>query len=279
MSILDSSCMAGEKQNERLVRRRDERLIDLFLSGYRDRAGNSYRLVERPDRVERGRPAIDCVAVNERGDNLAIEHTLVEPFEGQKAGDQPFLAAFERLHHSPELTVPNLLIDVLVPVSAVPKGVDWNRVGQRVLEWFREARLKIPLGESGHRIPGLDFELTVRVDAMEIPDTPGLVVVGRLWPKDKSFSDVLRRALAAKLPKLVATPAKGHILLVEDASMVLGLTVFAREIDDARPSFEELARVDSVWLAHTPVWDSEKVVWFFHVWPDGVRERFRMQDA
>ena len=86
--------------------RRDERLIDLFLRGYRDRAGNSYRLVERPDRAERGRPAIDCIAENGRRDRLAIEHTLVEPFEGQKADDQPFLAVFESLHHSPELTVP-----------------------------------------------------------------------------------------------------------------------------------------------------------------------------
>ena len=76
-----------------------------------------------------------------------------------------------------------------------------------------------------------------------------------------------------KLPKLVATAAKFHILLVEDASMVLGLVAFAREVDAARPIFEELARVDSVWLAHTPVWDTEKVLLFFHVWPNGVRER------
>jgi hypothetical protein len=162
--------------------RRDERLIDLFLRGYRDRDGNSYHLVERPDRVERGKPAIDCIAVNERGDDLAMEHTLVEPFEGQKADDQPFLAVFERLHHSPELTVPNLLIDILVPVGAIPKGLDWEQVGQTVLEWFREVRLEVPLGESELRIPGLKFELTVRIEAMEIPDTPGVLVVGRLWP-------------------------------------------------------------------------------------------------
>jgi hypothetical protein len=273
--MVDSSCMADERPNGR----RDERLIDLFLRGYKDRAGSSYHLVERPDRVERRRPAIDCIAVSERGGDLAIEHTLVEPFEGQKADDPPFLAVFERLHHAPELVVPNVLIDILVPVGAIPKGSDWEQIGQRVLEWFRGIRLEIPLGRSDHEISALEFKLRVHIEAMEIPDSPGVLVVGRLWPNDKPFSDVLRRALAAKLPKLVATPAKDHILLVEDASMVMGLTAVSLEIDAARPCFEELARVDSVWLAHTPLWDSEKIVWFFHVWPDGVRERFKVQEG
>jgi hypothetical protein len=191
--------------------------------------------------------------VDERGQRLAIEHTLVEPFEGQKADDQPFLAVFERLHHSPELTVPNLLIDILVSVGAMPKGLNWNQAGQRVLEWFRGARLKIRPGESDHAIPGLGFDLSVHIEAMEVPDSPGVLVVGRLWPKDKPFSDVLQKALAAKLPKLVAARADSRILLAEDASIALGLTIFAREIDAARNSFPELARIDSVWLAHEVV--------------------------
>jgi hypothetical protein len=270
--------MAGEGPNEGRARRRDERLIDLFLRGYRDRNGNSYRLAERPDRVERGRPAIDCIAVNERGDALAIEHTLVEPFEGQRADDQPFLAVFNRLHHSQELAVPNLLIDIFVPVGAIPRGVNWNDTGERVSAWFRETRLRIPVGESDHNIPGLGFDLTLHVDTMEIPETPGGVVIGRLRPRDRPFSEVLRRALAAKLPKLVAAPANSRILLVEDASMILGITVFAREIDAVWDGFPELARVDSVWLARTAVWENN-VVWFFHVWPNGARERFRIEDA
>lgn len=259
--------------------RRDERLTDLFLRGYRDRAGNSYQLAHRPDQAERDRPAIDCIAVNERGGRLAIEHTLVEPFEGQKADDQPFLAAFGPLHHSPELTVPNLLIDIFAPVGAIPKGVDWKRVGQGVVEWFRDARLRIPVGESDHNIPGLGFNLTVHVQVMEIPDTPGVLVVGRQLPRGKPFSEVLQRALRAKLPKLVAAPADSRVLLVEDASTVLGLTVFAREIDAVQHDFPELAQVEAVWLAHTPVWETGKAIWFFHVWPGGVRERFKVEDA
>jgi len=253
-------------------------LVDLFLRGYRDREGSSYRVTERPDRVERDRPAIDCIAVNEGNERLAIEHTLVEPFEGQKTDDQGFLAVFERLHHSPELTVPNLLINILVPVGVVPKGVNWKHAGERVVQWFRDTRSKIPAGESDHRIPGLEFDLTVHIEVMEIPDSPGVLVVGRLLPKAKPFSEVLRAALAAKLLKLVSTLANSHILLLEDASMILGPTIFSREIDAARADFRELDQVDSVWLAHTPVWESEKIVWFLRVWPNGVGDRFEIHD-
>jgi hypothetical protein len=254
--------------------RRDEQLIDLFLGAYKDRDGHSYRLESRPDQTERAKPAVDCIAVNERGKRIALEHTLVEPFEGQIADNQPFLAVFERLHHSTELTLPNLLISILVPVGSIPTGEDWNQVGRRVVEWFRNTRLEVRPGDSDHKIPGLGFDLTVRIEAMDLPDSPGVLVVGRLRPADKPFSDMVRKALAAKLPKLVRTPADSRILLMEDASMILGMTPFSHEIDVAREAFPDLAHVDSVWLAKTSVWESERVVWFFHVWPGGVRERF-----
>ncbi len=257
--------------------RRDEQLIRMFLRGYKDRAGRTYRLAEQPDRAEREKPAIDCVAVSEDGERLGIEHTLVEPFEGQKADDQPFLAVFERLHRAPDLTVPDLLIDILVQVGAVPKGVDWKQAGERVLEWFRDVRLKLPVGESEHKVPGLGFDFTAQIEVMRVPDSPGVLVVGRIWPKEKPFAVVLRKALAAKLPKLVAANADKRILLVEDASMVLGLTIFAREFDAARDAFPKLANVEAIWLAHTPLWESEKVVWFFRIWPGGVSERFKIE--
>jgi hypothetical protein len=111
--------------------------------------------------------------VNERSKKLAIEHTLVEPFEGQKADDQPFLAVFGRLHHSPELTVPNRLIEIVVPVGAIPKGIDWNAAGERVAEWFRGVRHEIPVGQSNHNVPNLGFDLVVSMETTDIPDSPG----------------------------------------------------------------------------------------------------------
>ncbi len=60
------------------------------------------------------------------------------------------------------------------------------------------------------------FELKVLVETMSIPGTDGVVVASRILPEDRPFIEVLRRALANKVPKLVGTPADKHILLLED---------------------------------------------------------------
>jgi hypothetical protein len=103
--------------------------------------------------------------------------------------------------------------------------------------------------------------------------------VTRMLPNNRYFSDMLQRALAAKLPKLAATVADSRILLLEDASMILGLTTMSREINAAEGAHAELAHIDSIWLAHTPLWENKRDVWFFRVWGDGVGERFTIHDG
>jgi len=121
--------------------RDDIQLVRLFLSRYQDSAGNSYRLAERPDVVERNAPAIEAVACDAHGHRLAVEHTLIQPFEGQKSDDLPFLKGFERLRLDDSRRVPDRLIEVIPPAFAIPRGFDWDAVGQMVHDWFRDARL------------------------------------------------------------------------------------------------------------------------------------------
>jgi hypothetical protein len=185
--------------------KRDIQLIGLFLGKYRDSNGDSYTIVERPEKVERNKPAVEAIAVNRNGRRLAIEHTFVEPFEGQMADNPRFLAAFGRLHQATELRVSGMLIDLLIEVGAIPNGFDWNLVGQAVLEWFKSIRTTLREGASDHSIPSLGFDLIVHVEALEISGDVGVVVASRIWPKDRPFRNVLLRALEEKLPKLVAT--------------------------------------------------------------------------
>jgi hypothetical protein len=254
--------------------RRDIVLIELFLSHYKDAAGNNYRIAERPEETERVNPAIEAIAVDEQGDRLAIEHTLIEPFAGQKADDRRFLAVFGGLDRAVELRVPDTLIEVTVPVGAIPNGVDWEEVGRKVYDWFAAARWELPEGASDHDVPDLSFPLRVHVETVDIPHTPGVVVVSRFLPRDRPFEDILRRALGSKLPKLIGTPARTHILLLEDASIALGSAQVALGLRGLRPEFPQLVNVDAIWVAKTPAWEAERIVWFFHVWPNGVGERF-----
>jgi hypothetical protein len=219
--------------------KRDIQLIELFLRKYRDQCGEAYQVVERPEDLERTKPAVEAIAENSRGQRLAIEHTLIESFEGQMADNQRFLAAFGRLHRNAELCVPGMLVQVAVRVGSIPTGVDWNVVGDKVYQWFGSIRLELREGGSNHVIPGLEFELPVHVEwlqaiskppfwssklliligldevlklALDISDDPGVLVVTRISPGQESFRAVLRRALENKLPKLVVTEADNRIL-------------------------------------------------------------------
>src|SRR5580704_3255444 len=95
--------------------RDDIELVKMFLSQFKDDDGKSYTLKTRPDVEERTAKAVEAIAVADNGHTLAIEHTYIQPFEGQKADDVPFLTVFEQLRNDPSLRSPNKFIDVLVP--------------------------------------------------------------------------------------------------------------------------------------------------------------------
>jgi hypothetical protein len=186
---------------------------------------------------------------------------------------------FERLRKDESLRLPHRFIDVLAPAFAIPKGVKWEDVGEKVYVWFKGARQGFPGdGESEHAIPNLGFELKVHVQTMEIPGTGGVVVVGRILPANKPFIDVLQKALADKVPKLVATPAEKHILLLEDNGVAIGFTKVTAGIDTSLDKIPDLRKVTEVWIAHTMGWKSSGDVLFVHIWPGGAKERFWTKD-
>lgn len=97
------------------LERDDIELVKMFLSQFKDKDGNSYKLDQRPDVVERNEKAIDAIAIAENGRRLAIEHTYIQPFEGQMADNVPFLTVFEQLRTDSSLAIANRFIDLLVP--------------------------------------------------------------------------------------------------------------------------------------------------------------------
>jgi len=259
--------------------RDDIELVKLFLSKYKNADGNSYTLEKRPEIVERKEKAVEAIAVDKNAHHLAIEHTLIQPFEGKMSDDIPFLTVFEQLRTDPSLRVPNRFIDVLVPAFSIPKGIEWKDVAQKVREWFLSARNTFPAeGETWHKIPNLSFELKVLVQTMELRETRGTLVVGRLLPPGEPFEKVLLKALTNKVPKLVAAPADKHILLFEDDGTAIGFTKITKGIDDSVDDFPDLKKVDGVWVVHTMAWKSSGDVHFCHVWPGGVKERFWIKD-
>ena len=259
--------------------RDDIELVKMFLSQFKDEDGRSYALKARPDLADRKTKAVEAIAVAEDEHTLAIEHTYIQPFEGQKSDDIPFLTVFEQFREDPSLKIANRFIDVLVPAFAIPKGIKWEDVANQVRQWFVDAASKFPLeGETKYSIPGCGFDLNVVVHTFELPETGGVLVVGRILPSGDSFDAVLDKALAQKVPKLVATPADKHILLLEDGGTAIGFAKIGMGLDAKVEKLQDLKKVDAVWTVHTMEWKSRGNALFVRVWPGWARQRFWIED-
>src|SRR5206468_6138705 len=105
--------------------RREDKFVDIFLSAYDDGSWKDAH-VERPERTQDN--AVEAIATRKSdGRKLAIEHTIVEPFVGDKADVAQFWPAFEKLQEDPSFIVANRITRVFVPVGIL----DGHKAGAR----------------------------------------------------------------------------------------------------------------------------------------------------
>jgi hypothetical protein len=258
--------------------REDIQLIELFLRGLNEKEGESYEICERPDQDDRKNRRPDAIAKNRVGSWLAIEHTLLQPFEGQKADDARFNKVSGLLRSDKTLPVPGHRVAVFLPAFSVPTGVNWEHAGQKVTEWFRDVRLTLSDGESEHAIPKLGFDLHVIVHKMDItkwvPHTQGMLSVGRVLPDSRYPQKLVRKALGDKLCKLLKEPADKRILLVENQTPAWAYRQIAEAIELVEPEFPELKKIEAIWLVDTIPWKTEGYVFYNIIWPPTVWKGF-----
>ena len=97
---------------------------------------------------------VEVIATRVDGIRLALEHTLIQPFVGEKFDSEVFMRAFGRIEKNAGLTVPERLLDVIIPVGAIPKGYDWDEVGQDLLNWLLANHAVAPReGEASYVVP------------------------------------------------------------------------------------------------------------------------------
>ena len=126
----------------------------MFLSAY-ENGSWADALHVQPDKIERIKPAVDWLAKRKSdGKTLAIEHTIIEPFVGEKADFAYFKAGFLAIEGDKSLLVVGRYIRVFVPVGALQnqrKKVAQDAIVQSVQRWIKSNRLVLPDGTSKHR--------------------------------------------------------------------------------------------------------------------------------
>jgi hypothetical protein len=131
---------------------REDVFIEKFLSAYEQGAW-AYAQLTKPDAVDRTNPAVDKLATRPDGRTLAIEHTIIKPFTGDKKDFAAFESALLAINDDQSLAVPGRRIQVFVPVGTLHKQprIAWDVIAKSVHEWIRSHRLTIVDGYSEHQ--------------------------------------------------------------------------------------------------------------------------------
>jgi len=241
---------------------REDDFFKSFLSAYESGTWADAKFT-KPDAIDRTNPAVDQLATRKcDGKTLAVEHTIIEPFVGDKKDFAFFETAFLGIENDQSLLVPGRWIQVFVPVGTLrnqPKKAQ-DAIVQSVHGWIESNRFALRDGASQHPcaitgIPGkLPFDITLNVKVVPLQRgsaaEAGILHVRR-QQVDSNLGDVIEKALRRKLPKLVNKVADKRILLLERQHMNLYPQSMLDEIEKRRASFPGLAHVDEIWILET----------------------------
>jgi hypothetical protein len=229
-------------------------IIEMLLSAYGDDTWKDASL----DWVEETQDsAVEVIATRPDGQKLALEHTLIQPFVGERLDSEAFRRAFGCIEKNPALALPKRNLFVDVPVNAIPNGYNWEEVGRDLLTWLMANHAGAPIrGEAVHAVPvgrnsrSGPLQLRITLRAMSVPGNAGTCLIGRDGvPED--LGTVVEKALRTKIPKLVKTAADKRILLLESEHISLWDRRIYEEVTNLAPKFPDLANVDEIWFANT----------------------------
>ena len=241
-------------------RSRDDHFISVFLSAYESGTWADAEST-KPDAIDRTNPAVDQLSTRRSdGKTLAIQHTTIEPFLGEKEDFAFFEAAFLRIEDDKSLPVPGRWIRVFVPVGALHhqrKQPAREAIVKAVHSWLKTKRLSLPYGAYPRSCPisGIPdkapFHITLEVKVVPLQRGSAGSLHVRRQQVAGNLGEVIEIALEKKLPKLVSTKADKRILLLERQHMNLHPQSMLSEIEKRRKTFPDLAHVDEIWIMET----------------------------
>lgn len=247
----------------------EDAIIDYFLRGYESGAWSQSQRLPL-DKEQDG--AVEMLATHPGGVRLAIEHTLIEPFEKDKEDFAFFASTFLPIEEDKSLVVPRLWIKVFVPVGILHgqrSAADRQRIAGALRKWISDNRLTLPIEEKRDYevpIPELKAKLQLQVETVPLPDSGVLHV--RRQQTTATLGLIVDRALRRKVPKLTKTPADRRVLILERQHMNLFPLAIMEEIDQRRSAYPHLAGVNEIWIVETMHLASDDYI-RFERWENG----------
>jgi hypothetical protein len=234
-----------------------------YVVDFHNAATDGCHLITRcPDQQNRTTADIDAYAEDGRGRPLAIEHTKIDSFPGQRRDSAWFQEALGALETDLEGAFP-FWLGIEVPYENVRAGEDWAAIRSRLRDWLQASAWGMPLGRTTRAIDGVPFAITVsKHDSLQ----PGVFLMRHVPPGDREalLREKMDEALDHKYARLGEYKRAGAVAVVVLESDVIALVspqdLYAAFVlathDRPRPDLDE------VWLA-CPSGDRCEVYCFF----------------
>lgn len=248
----------------------DKRIVEVFVLNELSRAcGQAFTVTAWPDQTQRTREAVEAIATGQNGTTVAIEHTLLPDFAGERGDAARVRTAIAPIEEDPTVALPNADLLIVAAPFAVPDGVDWAAVPAAVSAYLAPIKHTLSEGWGHHVIPCGGFNLPLEIERTpdNLPGVSGRVFVARSWP-GTPLTETVEVALKRKLGKLAAERADARILLLERMAIPMGCPPqrVGEAVKELRAQFPALEQIDEIWVAYTLAWEREDVVWYRRAW-------------
>jgi hypothetical protein len=250
----------------------DKYVVACWLRLYNRRFGSTFKVSEWPDQ-DSSKPNIDALCQDDSGNLLAIEHTRIEPFSGEKADANRFMQTLAVLESDPDLLQPGCDIDISQSVGSVPNGTDWKYLRERMKE---EVKRQLPnLKDGSNTVTIWDNKWSIELKIVKTlfkGPALGRFNTARIWPGDPGAELVLK-ALRAKVPKLSQHAGAKRILLLEKYAVAGTIESQFAQLPDDQEVHSLLGSIDEVWAANTMCLENEDTIFTSQIWPS-IRDHF-----
>jgi len=245
----------------------DKDVIGYWLTLYNRLSGSTYRIADWPDK-DSSKKNVDATCVDDGGRTLAIEHTLIQPFENEKADAARFLPTLGALENDPALVPAGYAYLVSQPVGSIPKGVKWADVPKEIRARLPVVLPGLPEGSNKVSIRTAEWSLELTVDKLKMgQDYPGKFLTARRWPGDPG-PDLILSGLRNKIPKLSVAAGDKKILLLEKDSVAGTIESQFERVKDSNEVKQLLRGIHEIWTTNTAGLQKENVIFTNKIWPE-----------
>lgn len=240
--------------------RREDAIIEQFVTAYEGSSWKNSQICW-PDREKDG--SVDALATRSDGRTLAIEHTLIESFVGERQDFEGF-KKFQCIEDDPGLRQVDRIVYINIPRNALPKGksrsMSWDAIMTCVHRWLLANLSQLGEGEGYHNCPVAGYRITkpftikLHIKIISSAGAVGKPLIRRYGSFD--IDATVRKALDAKLPKLANTAADKRILLLERNQWYLDEMRIWQVIQSRASDFPLLSKINEIWFAETVFYDT-----------------------